>query len=70
MDREFWRVLMIKPPLAAVETVQVNLNCYMKELCHRILRFALKTKRKKQLSTYDKLLAAEELEMCQPYPLA
>lgn len=56
MDRESWRVRMTKPPLAAVETVQVDLNFYMKELCHRILRFARKTKRNKQLSTYGKLL--------------
>lgn len=38
-------------------------------LCRRILRFARKTKRKKQLSTYDKLLAADSLQIHQLYPL-
>jgi hypothetical protein len=39
------------------------------ELCRRILRFARKTKRKKRLSTYDKLLAAQSLQIHQLYPL-
>ncbi len=38
-------------------------------LCRRILRFARKTKRKKQLSTYNKLLAAHSLQIHQLYPL-
>lgn len=42
----------------------------LKKLCQRILCFARKTKRKKQLSTYDKLLTAEDLAICQLYSLA
>lgn len=39
------------------------------KLCQRILRFARKTRRKKHLSTYDKLLAVEDLAIYQLYPL-
>lgn len=47
-----------------------HLRDEVKELCQRILRFARKTKRKKRLSTYSKLLAADSLTICQLYPLA
>jgi hypothetical protein len=39
-------------------------------LYQRILRFGRKTKRKKRLSTFDKLCAANELALCQLFPLA
>jgi hypothetical protein len=39
------------------------------ELCRRILRFARKTKRKTRLSTYQKLLNAQTLQIHQLYPL-
>lgn len=47
-----------------------NLRAEIRELCQRILMFDQKTKRKKHLSTFSKLLAAENLEIYQLYPLA
>jgi hypothetical protein len=42
----------------------------LEELIHRILRFARKNKRKKHLSSYNRLRLANELHIFQLYPLA
>jgi hypothetical protein len=59
-----------KPLALAIGTGYQHLQDEIMKLCRRILRFARKTKRKKQLSTYDKLLAVHSLQIHQLYPLA
>ena len=54
----------------ALGTHTANLRAEIRELCQRIIIFDHKTKRKKHLSTFSKLLAAETLEIYQLYPLA
>ena len=50
----------------------ISLECLEQEILElnqRTLRFARKTKRRKRLSTYDKLFFSDSLEICQLYPL-
>lgn len=54
----------------SIDTSSRHLKHQLLTLCLRILLFARKTKRKKRLSTFDKLLAADDLAICQLYPLA
>jgi hypothetical protein len=54
----------------ALGTHTANLRAEIRELCHRIILLDRKTRRKKHLSTFSKLLAAETLEIYQLYPLA
>jgi len=46
-----------------------SLHLELLDLSQRMLRFARKTKRKKRMSTHDKLLLADELEIYQLYSL-
>ena len=54
----------------ALGTHSANLRSEIRELCHRIITFDRKTKRRKHLSTFSKLLVADTLEIHQLYPLA
>jgi hypothetical protein len=54
----------------ALGTHAANLRAEIEELCQRIITFDHKTKRKKHLSTFNKLLAADTLDIYQLYPLA
>jgi hypothetical protein len=42
----------------------------LEEFCQRVLRYARKTKRKKRLSSLDRLRLADQLDLSQLYPLA
>lgn len=53
----------------ALGTHAANLHAEIRELCQRIVTFDHKTKRKKHLSTFNKLLAADTLDIYQLYPL-
>lgn len=55
---------------AAISENHQHLKNELHRLCQRILRFGRKTKRKKHLSSFEKLYAANELALCQLYPLA
>jgi hypothetical protein len=53
----------------AIGSHTAHLRAEISALCERIVTFDHKTKRKKHLSTFSKLLAAETLDICQLYPL-
>jgi hypothetical protein len=54
----------------ALDTHTAHLRAQIRELCQRIITFCRKTKRKKHLSTFSKLLVTDSLEIYQLYPLA
>jgi hypothetical protein len=60
----------VKSIAVAVGADPQRLRVEIAILCQRILLFARKTKRKKRPSTYQKLLAANQLTLHQLYPLA
>lgn len=67
-----WQILQdrAKDLTRAINTDLQSVQDELEELTHRILRFARKNKRKKHLSSYNRLQFANVLSISQLYPLA